>query len=133
MRHSSFKHINRRKRVKLNVFTPLNSGSDSPSVHQTYTFVSRSKGFQTRSSHVISSGSSQANPQAQTEAGTTFSELYDEQFDFNGHNIYDMELNEDAEGHTKKKRTVGASVGLPLYPVICPSHLFFRTSHFCRG
>ncbi|KAJ8584343.1 hypothetical protein M405DRAFT_866304 [Rhizopogon salebrosus TDB-379] len=49
----SLRKANHRKRAKLNVYTPPNP--DAPSVHKTYTFVSRSQGFDARSSQVISS------------------------------------------------------------------------------
>ncbi|KAG1884343.1 hypothetical protein F4604DRAFT_1878735 [Suillus subluteus] len=114
-RHLSFKNINRWKRVKLNIFTPApNSESDAPSVHQTYTFVSHSNGFQARNSHVISL--SQAKSQLQTEADATIDEVCDEQLDYGVCDVYDTELIEDAEleGHNKTKRKPRTANDHPL-------------------
>lgn len=107
--HLSFKNVNRRKQVKLNVHTLPNP--NAPSVHQAYTFVSHSQGFQARGSHVISS---QTEPQIETEVDTTIDEDYNQHFD-NDRDIYDVCDTEHVEAcgdKTKRKRTAG--VGLVL-------------------
>jgi hypothetical protein len=52
---NSVPNLNQRKRPKLNVYTPPNPSAPGPSVHKTYSFVSRSVGYQACSSRILSS------------------------------------------------------------------------------
>lgn len=124
----SFNNVKRRKRAKpLNVYTLPNP--DAPSIHQTYTFISRSQGFQAHSSRVTSS---QTEPHAETEASaTTIDEAFDEQIDYDICNVHDTEHME-VNSRTKRKRTAGVGLFLHLL-VINPSHLSFRTTRFYYG
>jgi hypothetical protein len=104
----SFKNPNRRKRPKLNVYTPPNP--DAPSVHASYTFVSRNQGFDVRRSHIL--GSSQPAQQVDTHDASMEEAPLNYNFDcysepLEGQELVDVEVEAD---NNKRKRTASVSV-----------------------
>lgn len=99
----SLKNFNRRKRVKLNLYTPPNP--DAPSVHTAYSFVSRSQGFTARSSPILSLQSSSEQPvSVRVEEGATL----DCDYSLEGQEP-DFEIEAGAADSNRRKRTAGVS------------------------
>jgi hypothetical protein len=107
-------NLNRHKRVKLNVYTPPNPGA--PSVHASYTFVSRSQGFDARSSHILAQSSQSIQ---QVEASLTQSiedsEVLVDDFYCGAESLEGQELDIEVEAKAmsnKQRRTASVSLSL---------------------
>ncbi|KAG1870583.1 hypothetical protein DFJ58DRAFT_852169 [Suillus subalutaceus] len=116
----SLKNLNRRKRVKLNVYTPPNAGA--PSVHAVYTFVSQSQGFTARSSHVLSlpaSSEQLVSMRLEEEAGLDYDGHYSPEGQEPG-----LEIEAEAANSNRRKRSAGELLqhegrGDYVYDTIC--------------
>lgn len=100
------KNLNRRKRVKLNVYTPPNPGASS--VHTAYTFISRDRGVTARSSHILSlPTSSEQLVSTREEEGAALD--YDGHYSLDGQE-FDFEIEAEVTNHNRRKRTAGVSI-----------------------
>lgn len=111
---SQFKNLNQHsKRAKLNVYTPPNP--DTPSIHASYTFVSRSQGFDARSSHILGTQSSQSTQQVEASLtqSTEDSEALVNDFYYGSSEGQELDIEVEAEAASnKRKRTAHVSVFL---------------------
>jgi len=104
-----------RKRPRLNVYTPLNPSLSAPSTHKTYSFVSRSEGYQARSSRIISSeylfSFYPLKPELESQPGMSYGVGTMANDDVVG-NDYDTDLGEEVEANDRsiRKRTAGVSL-----------------------
>jgi hypothetical protein len=114
-----------KKRPKLNVYTAPDPSA--PTIHKTYSFVSRSEGYQARSSRIVSaehsSSSHPLEPEFQpeisyNEAGTTADNDV-------GDVCANAELGEEVEANNRSIRKHTAGVSLPLH-VSTKVYSFFR-------
>jgi hypothetical protein len=97
-----------RKRVKLNIFRPTNP--NAPSVHASYTFVSRSQGLTARSSQILSSQPSESSEQ-QVDSGRVEEEQTLEYGDYSSEvQEPDFEVEAETANMNKRNRTAGVSI-----------------------
>lgn len=114
-----------RKRPRLNVYTPLNPSA--PSIHKTYSFISRSEGYQAHSSRIASSeysfSSDPLGPELESQSEMSYEAGTISNDDVVG-NDYDTDLGEEVEANNRsvRKRTAGVS----LIPHLLTKVLLFR-------
>jgi len=97
-----------RKRVKLNVFRPLNPSA--PSIHASYTFVSRSQGLTARSSQIVGSQPSESSEQSQVDSGRVEDPTL-EHGDYSSEvQEPDFEVEAGAANINKRNRSAGVSI-----------------------
>lgn len=95
-----------RKRVKLNVYIPPNP--DAPSLHPSYTFISRTQGLTARSAQILSS---QPLSEQQIDVDTRVEE--GPALDYGDYSLEvqdtDFEAEAEAANVSKRNRTAGVS------------------------
>ena len=106
-RAPSLKNLNRRKRVKLNVYVPPNP--DAPSVHPAYTFVSRHQGFTARSSQVLSFPTTTSEQLVSTRVEEGGALDHDGHYSLEGQEP-DFEIEAEATSSNRRKHTAGVSI-----------------------